>query len=123
METKTELEAQKADADKNVLFEEMSANKDSLWFHVKCAYTVVDKQQYLVLHQKNLDNEIKDGPKAMILHNYFDNTPIDFPFRDFSSNNKIIINNGGNTTKQILIRSLTAFIDYVPYQAKYEYFL
>ena len=124
MTTKTQLEAQKLDtANKNVLFQELPANKDSLWFHVKCAYTNVDKKTYLVLHQKDLSAEKKDGPSAMKYHNYLATEQIDFPFRDFSPNNKIVINNGGNNSKNILIKGLTAFIDYIPYQAKYEYFL
>lgn len=120
--TKTQLEAQKADANKNVLFKELGANKDSLWFNVRCAYTVIDKKNYLLLHQKDLSAELKDGPKAMKIHNYIDNQEIDFPFRDFGSSNKIIINNGGVTSKNIFLRGITAFVDYIPDAAKYEYF-
>ena len=123
MTTKTQLEAQKADSNKNVLFGELPADKVSRWFNVKCAYTITNKKEYLVLHQKDLSAEVKDGPKAMKVHNYQDTEEIDFPFRNFNSQNKITINNGGNTSTNIFVKSITAFIDYVPLEAKYEYFL
>jgi hypothetical protein len=122
MTTKTQLEAQKADTEKNVLFGELGANKDKLWFNVRCAYTITDKKQYLVLHNKDISDEKKDGPKTMKVHNYVETEEVDFPFRDFSSNNKIIIQNGGVTTTNILLRNIVAHIDYVPDVAKYEYF-
>lgn len=121
MATKTQLEAQKADTEKNVLFQELDANKDKLWFNVKCAYTIIDKKQYLVLHQKDLSAE-KKQESTMKVHNYLKTEEIDFPFRDFNSNNKIIISNGGVTSKNIFLKAITVFIDFIPVAAKYEYF-
>ena len=121
MATKTQLEAQKADTEKNVLFQELDANKDKLWFNVKCAYTIIDKKQYLVLHQKDLSAE-KKQESVMKVHNYLKTEEIDFPFRDFNSNNKIIISNGGVTSKNIFLKAITVFIDFIPVTAKYEYF-
>jgi hypothetical protein len=123
MTTKTQLEAQKADTEKNVLFAELAANKDRLWFNVKCAYTVIDKKNYLTLHQKDLAGVIKDGPKDMKVHNYIVGNQIDFPFRDFNPNNKIDIKNGGINTTSILIKNISAHIDYIPDGAHYEYFM
>ena len=122
MTTKTQLEAQLADSEKNVLFGELGADKDKLWFNVRCAYTITDKKQYLILHNKDLSAEVKDGPKTMKVHNYVATEEVDFPFRDFNSNNKIIIQNGGTTTTNILLRNIIVNIDYVPDVAKYEYF-
>lgn len=119
--TKSQLETQKADTEKNVLFQELGANKDSLWFNVKCAYTIIDKKQYLTMHQKDLSDVKKDGPKAMKLHNYVKTEEIDFPFRDFTSNNKITFRTGV-TSKAIYLKGVTAFIDYIPNEGFYEYF-
>lgn len=121
MTTKTQLEAQLADSEKNVLFKELDANKDKLWFNVRCAYTIDDKKMYLALHNKDLSGVLKDGPKAMKLHNYIATVEIDFPFRDFSSLNKLTIRNPVTNTG-IFLKNIQAFIDYLPDTTVFEYF-
>ncbi len=118
--TKTQLEAQKADTNKNVLFSELGENKDGLWFNVRCTYSINAKKNYLALHQKDSSAIIYDE-QTMKLHNYINNEEIDYPFRDFSSNS-IVIDNGGNSSKAIFLKGITAFIDYIPKAALYEYF-
>ena len=119
--TKTQLEAQKADTEKNFLFKELDANKDKLWFNVRCAYTIDDKKMYLSLHNKDLSGVLKDGPKTLKLHNYINTEEIDFPFRDFNSANKVRIKTSVTTTG-ILMNNLQVFIDYLPDTTTFEYF-
>lgn len=118
---KADLETQKTDTEKNVLFKELPANSDGLWFNVKCAYTLTDKKTFLALHKKDTTSILKDGPKAMKWHNYKETEQIDFPFRDFNTPNRINFQSGVSG-KSILVKAVTAFVDYFPDSVYYEYF-
>lgn len=119
--TKTQLEAQKADTKKNVLFAELGSNKDSLWFNVRCSYSLNAKKNYLGLHQKDASGIVYDD-QTMKMHSYIEGEEIDFPFRDFKEASSIKIDNGGNTSKAIYLKSISAFIDMINKPALYEYF-
>lgn len=120
--TKTQLETQKADAKKTVLFAELGANKDSLWFHVKCAYSLNSKKAYLTLHQKDGTAPINNEKASIKFNQYIEDNAIDYDFRDFNPTNSIKIKTSGSIAKAIYIKAVTAFIDFIPKNANYEYF-
>lgn len=118
--TKTEIEAQKADTEKNIKDKAFGADdKDKTWFHVKCSFSIEAKKQYVALHSKDAATDLVSSPETIKVHNYVKTFETDYSFRFFDGPQLVIKPNSIGT--MILIKNLAVFGDYIPNDVRYEY--
>jgi len=120
--SKTEMDTQKADTEKNIKDKAFSADdKDKTWFHVKCSFSIESKLQYVALHYKDTTttNDLVSSPPTIKVHNYVKTFEIDYNFRFFDTPQLVTKSNSIGT--MILIKNLAVFADYIPNDIRYEY--